>query len=73
VFPHEKIYGQLLESCNINFCFFYFYSIQALKIINKRLVRKSLDMIREIESADDEGASYVQFWNNFGKYLKVNC
>lgn len=44
---------------------------KALKIINKRLVRKSLDMIREIESADDEGASYVQFWNNFGKYLKV--
>ena len=28
-------------------------------------------MFREIESADDDGASYIQFWNNFGKYLKV--
>jgi len=28
-------------------------------------------MIRDIEAADDDGASYIQFWNNFGKYLKV--
>jgi len=34
-------------------------------------VRKSLDMVREIESADDDGASYISFWNSFGKYLKV--
>ena len=34
-------------------------------------MRKSLDMIRDIEGADDDGASYIQFWNNFGKYLKV--
>jgi molecular chaperone HtpG len=42
---------------------------KVLSIINKRLVRKSLDMIREI--AEDDPAQYVLFWNNFGKYLKV--
>ena len=45
---------------------------KVLSIINKRLVRKSLDMIRDI--ADDEDSSkYVMFWNNFGKYLKVGA
>lgn len=43
---------------------------KVLSIINKRLVRKSLDMIREIESNEDE-SQYIMFWNNFGKYLKV--
>ncbi|EEC43000.1 heat shock protein Hsp90 [Phaeodactylum tricornutum CCAP 1055/1] len=43
---------------------------KVLSIINKRLVRKSLDMIRDIEQDEDEG-QYVMFWNNFGKYLKV--
>ena len=42
---------------------------KVLNIINKRLVRKSLDMIREI--MEDDPAQYVLFWNNFGKYLKV--
>eukprot|EP00979_Chaetoceros_neogracilis_P012012 scaffold3074_cov280-Chaetoceros_neogracile.AAC.27 len=43
---------------------------KVLSIINKRLVRKSLDMFREL--ADDEDPSkYIMFWNNFGKYLKV--
>ncbi len=43
---------------------------KVLSIINKRLVRKSLDMFREL--AEDEDASkYIMFWNNFGKYLKV--
>ena len=42
---------------------------KVLTIISKRLVRKSLDMIREI--ADDEDKSkYVMFWKKFGKYLK---
>jgi len=45
---------------------------KVLNIINKRLVRKSLDMIRDIsEDEEDEGANYIMFWNNFGKYLKV--
>eukprot|EP00545_Synedropsis_sp_CCMP1620_P006797 CAMPEP_0119025512 /NCGR_PEP_ID=MMETSP1176-20130426/33865_1 /TAXON_ID=265551 /ORGANISM="Synedropsis recta cf, Strain CCMP1620" /LENGTH=772 /DNA_ID=CAMNT_0006981059 /DNA_START=19 /DNA_END=2337 /DNA_ORIENTATION=- len=43
---------------------------KVLSIINKRLVRKSLDMIREIAEDEDE-SQYIMFWNNFGKYLKV--
>eukprot|EP00577_Skeletonema_sp_RCC1716_P007962 CAMPEP_0113377148 /NCGR_PEP_ID=MMETSP0013_2-20120614/3010_1 /TAXON_ID=2843 ORGANISM="Skeletonema costatum, Strain 1716" /NCGR_SAMPLE_ID=MMETSP0013_2 /ASSEMBLY_ACC=CAM_ASM_000158 /LENGTH=751 /DNA_ID=CAMNT_0000259281 /DNA_START=75 /DNA_END=2330 /DNA_ORIENTATION=+ /assembly_acc=CAM_ASM_000158 len=43
---------------------------KVLSIINKRLVRKSLDMIKDIESDEDE-SKYIMFWNNFGKYLKV--
>merc|ERR1711937_518367 len=38
---------------------------KVLNIINKRLVRKSLDMIREIES-DEDDSKYIMFWNNFG-------
>ena len=45
---------------------------KVLSIINKRLVRKSLDMIREIAHDEDE-SKYVMFWNNFGKYLKVGA
>jgi len=45
---------------------------KVLSIINKRLVRKSLDMIEDIaKDESDEGAQYTMFWNNFGKYLKV--
>lgn len=43
---------------------------KVLSIINKRLVRKSLDMFRDIEENDP--AQYIMFWNNFGKYLKVS-
>ena len=43
---------------------------KVLSIINKRLVAKSLDMIREIAEAEDK-SQYILFWNNFGKYLKV--
>merc|ERR1712232_555173 len=43
---------------------------KALTVIRKRLVKKSLDMIREIAEDEDE-SKYVMFWNNFGKYLKV--
>lgn len=43
---------------------------KVLSIINKRLVRKSLDMIQSIANDEDE-SKYVMFWNNFGKYLKV--
>ena len=44
---------------------------KVLSIINKRLVRKSLDMIREIAENTDDPSQYIAFWNNFGKYLKV--
>ena len=43
---------------------------KVLSIINKRLVRKSLDMIREIADDEDE-SKYILFWYNFGKCLKV--
>jgi len=43
---------------------------KVLNIISKRLVRKSLDMIRDIAEDEDE-SQYIVFWNNFGKYLKV--
>eukprot|EP00980_Cylindrotheca_fusiformis_P006315 scaffold1354_cov112-Cylindrotheca_fusiformis.AAC.2 len=42
---------------------------KVLSIINKRLVRKSLDMIRDLSETTD--GTYAGFWNNFGKYLKV--
>lgn len=43
---------------------------KVLSIINKRLVRKSLDMIKEI-AEDEDDSKYIMFWNNYGKYLKV--
>merc|ERR1712157_69290 len=43
---------------------------KVLSIINKRLVRKSLDMFREL-AEDEDDTKYIQFWNNFGKYMKV--
>eukprot|EP00557_Chaetoceros_sp_GSL56_P005699 CAMPEP_0176499496 /NCGR_PEP_ID=MMETSP0200_2-20121128/12958_1 /TAXON_ID=947934 /ORGANISM="Chaetoceros sp., Strain GSL56" /LENGTH=765 /DNA_ID=CAMNT_0017897919 /DNA_START=60 /DNA_END=2357 /DNA_ORIENTATION=- len=43
---------------------------KVLNIINKRLVRKSLDMFREL-AEDEDSSKYIMFWNNFGKYLKV--
>uniref|UniRef100_A0A7S2XU67 Histidine kinase/HSP90-like ATPase domain-containing protein n=1 Tax=Attheya septentrionalis TaxID=420275 RepID=A0A7S2XU67_9STRA len=43
---------------------------KVLNIINKRLVRKSLDMFRDI-AEDEDDTKYINFWNNFGKYLKV--
>lgn len=46
---------------------------KVLSIINKRLVRKSLDMIREIAEDESDASQYVMFWNNFGKYLKVGA
>mmetsp|Transcript_4565 Transcript_4565/g.11592 ORF Transcript_4565/g.11592 Transcript_4565/m.11592 type:complete len:776 (+) Transcript_4565:125-2452(+) len=43
---------------------------KVLSIINKRIVSKSLDMIRDI-AEDEDKSKYIMFWNNFGKYLKV--
>ena len=43
---------------------------KVLSIINKRLVRKSLDMFNEL-AEDEDSSKYVMFWNNFGKYIKV--
>ena len=43
---------------------------KVLSITNKRLVRKSLDMICAIES-DEDDSKYIIFWKNFGKYMNV--
>jgi len=40
-----------------------------LSVINKRLVRKSIDMFKDIERKGE--TEYMKFWTNFGKYLKV--
>lgn len=40
---------------------------KVLSIINKRLVRKSLDMIREL-AEDEDKTKYVMFWNNCKSY-----
>jgi heat shock protein beta len=46
---------------------------KVLSIINKRLVRKSLDMFRDLADNKDDPSQYIMFWNNFGKYLKVGA
>jgi heat shock protein beta len=49
---------------------------KVLSIINKRLVRKSLDMMQDLAAEKDEegnDSKYIMFWNNFGKYLKVGA
>lgn len=49
---------------------------KVLSIINKRLVRKSLDMMQDLAADKDEDggeSKYIMFWNNFGKYLKVGA
>ncbi|GJQ12489.1 hypothetical protein GpartN1_g4280.t1 [Galdieria partita] len=39
------------------------------RIIRKKLVRKSVDMIEELSKRDND--DYETFWTNFGKYVKV--
>jgi len=43
---------------------------KTLNVIRKRIVKKSLDMIKDVENDEDE-TKYITFWNNFGKYIKV--
>jgi len=40
---------------------------RVLSVVRKRLVRKSLDMIKDLKESGD----YDKFWTNFGKYIKV--
>jgi len=42
---------------------------RSLRLIKQRLVKKSIDMMADLASRDEEG--YMKFWKNFGKYLKV--
>ena len=46
---------------------------RVVRIMKRRLVRKSLDMIRQMaEKTDDEGVkAYKEFWTNFGRNVKL--
>lgn len=43
---------------------------RVLRIISKRLIRKCVDMFKEIAGRED-GADYTKFWSQFGRYLKA--
>ncbi|XP_038683351.1 heat shock protein 90-6, mitochondrial-like [Tripterygium wilfordii] len=43
-----------------------------VRIMRKRLVRKAFDMMLGI-SLSENRADYEQFWENYGKYLKLGC
>ena len=40
-----------------------------VRVIRKRLIRKTFDMLREIAGRDNE--DYATFWDNFGRNLKL--
>ena len=46
---------------------------RVVRIMKRRLVRKSLDMIRQMaEKTDEEGVkAYKEFWTNFGRNVKL--
>ncbi|KAL9668270.1 hypothetical protein QQ045_002649 [Rhodiola kirilowii] len=41
-----------------------------VRIMRKRLVRKTFDMIQDLAEAEDK-EDYNKFWENFGKFLKL--
>ncbi|XP_062194431.1 heat shock protein 90-5, chloroplastic-like isoform X2 [Phragmites australis] len=43
-----------------------------VRIMRKRLVRKTFDMIQEIAEKDDQ-EDYKKFWESFGKFMKLGC
>ncbi|XP_073003632.1 heat shock protein 90-5, chloroplastic [Typha latifolia] len=43
-----------------------------VRIMRKRLVRKTFDMIQEISESEDK-EEYKKFWENFGKLIKLGC
>ncbi|PKA52986.1 Endoplasmin like [Apostasia shenzhenica] len=43
-----------------------------VRIMRKRLVRKTFDMIQEISEGESK-EDYKNFWENFGKLLKLGC
>ena len=42
---------------------------RVVRVIRKRLIRKTFDMLREIADRDNE--DYATFWDNFGRNLKL--
>ncbi|KAJ8426787.1 hypothetical protein Cgig2_007842 [Carnegiea gigantea] len=45
---------------------------ELVRIMRKRLVRKTFDMIEELSQRENE-EDYKKFWENFGKFLKLGC
>ncbi|EOY01559.1 Chaperone protein htpG family protein isoform 2 [Theobroma cacao] len=43
-----------------------------VRIMRKRLVRKTFDMIQEISESENK-EDYKKFWENFGRFLKLGC
>lgn len=43
-----------------------------VRIMRKRLVRKTFDMIQDISEGENK-EDYKKFWENFGKLLKLGC
>ncbi|KAK1631617.1 hypothetical protein QYE76_005932 [Lolium multiflorum] len=43
-----------------------------VRIMRKRLVRKTFDMIQDI-AEKDEKEDYKKFWESFGKFMKLGC
>ncbi|KAL3501557.1 hypothetical protein ACH5RR_036006 [Cinchona calisaya] len=43
-----------------------------VRIMKKRLVRKTFDMIQELSESENK-EDYKKFWENFGKFLKLGC
>ncbi|XP_016476166.1 heat shock protein 90-5, chloroplastic [Nicotiana tabacum] len=43
-----------------------------VRIMKKRLVRKTFDMIQDLSESENK-EDYKKFWENFGKFLKLGC
>lgn len=43
-----------------------------VRIMRKRLVRKTFDMIQDLSEKEDK-EDYKKFWENFGKLMKLGC
>ncbi|KAL6294921.1 hypothetical protein ACE6H2_003063 [Prunus campanulata] len=45
---------------------------ELVRIMRKRLVRKTFDMIQEISESENK-EDYKKLWENFGRFLKLGC
>ncbi|CAN4121995.1 unnamed protein product [Withania somnifera] len=43
-----------------------------VRIMRKRLVRKTFDMIQDLAESENK-EDYKKFWENFGKFVKLGC
>ncbi|KAL6538841.1 hypothetical protein OROMI_025167 [Orobanche minor] len=43
-----------------------------VRIMKKRLVRKTFDMIQDLSESENK-EDYKKFWENFGKFMKLGC